>query len=115
MRKNLGEIYRARQRQHFKKYYANNREKLRDKHCLYQEVKRMERSGILKSADKVGYVKQVVSPNGEKLKIFSSNDNYYFQLNGFAKAVGYTRFRFYQNTDNLTMALDAKTDKFCGR
>ena len=71
----------------------------------------MERSDILKSADKIGYVKQVVSPNGEKLKIFSSNDNYYFQLNGFAKAVGYAQFN--TNTNNLSAALDVKNSDVC--
>ena len=71
-RKKLGDIYRARQREHFKKYHANNREKERAKCRLYQELKKLERSGVLKSAGNVEYIKQVFSPNGTTVTIFFS-------------------------------------------
>lgn len=110
-RKNLGEIYRARQRKHFKKYYTGNREKIHIKQLLYREVKKMEGRGILKSAGNVSYVKQAISPNGATLRIFASNKDYFFQLTGFARALGYSQFNL--SRTNLSAALDVNnSDSF---
>lgn len=91
-RKNLGDIYRARQREHFKKYFENHREQESDKYKTYQELQKLKKEGNMKFVGNTLFVKQVYSPNGKRMAILKSANNFYFKVREFVKAVGYSAF-----------------------
>ena len=104
-RKNLGEIYRARQREHYKKYRTHNREKELGKERTYRELRKLRGSGKLKSIGNVDYHTSVFSPNGTRMAILKLDNDFYFKIREFVKAVGYSGFTV---DGRIGMAMDAK-------